>query len=1115
MDIADIYSEVLEKSNIIDVLNHYGIEVHNGKAICPFHKDSNPSMMVSEKKQIAKCFACQMGGNAITFVQKYEEQVNHNPITINDAIIKVAEICNLKVNVSNLKDRKKKYQYVTQTRKYSKEEQNLIEINEYLAKLFSYNLVGAKGKPLDYLHERGLSDEVINELNLGYIPKGQIINLPNNLKSELKITQIQLEELGFLKHGENGYYETFSDRIMFPITDEKGNIVTFAGRVMTDEKPKYLHTPETSIFHKKELLYNFSNAKNYSYNDELFIVEGYMDVIGAKKLGINNVVALMGTELTDEHLKLLKSNKCDLVLALDNDFENANGNIGRDAMIKRIPDLLKEGFKVEVLDISKLGNYKDFGDISQSDIKLEDIHKARTSSFTFMMNYYYFKDKDLNVENIHDVFQKAKDEGFITSTLDESKYKEYILNNSEFSKEEIDEIIFPKDLSSRNPVGNFQNIVMDGFVRQSLEEYLLKRDDNVLSSYYELNKKEISDRASIIFNNNPQKYLSKNAMKLNTALLLYDVLNENEKFSEYETLHSFKYDNVFEKTYIRNINGIAKIDLTFEQKEKIIKQYEDSLRDKDKLSLEEVEELYVINDVSDLDGILHYNNKTMKLFKENIQDRMILNKNDMAFFKYGSLFQNIEKEFISNEFKGSTGNFKTVLFYNNLNGNFNLEKEQLQKVSLKDTIQPTKEVEKEVENTRDYVFSINKILHVPSLDTDTHYFIRIPGTSAKDYFYLPKEDCNWSENNEILFAKLRSNAEYNIYNKYGKIKNKKTAEELKHYWEDKTKDKNKHVFETKTPDKRKTSKKTTKDFHLPKEPSYIPEKAPVCKVFKSKVVDETDNGFYFKIEDKNVLLFATKKICSWNKDNSYLIIHPKKNFITGTGLSKYKYDGKNRKFEKKLFFNELNKYVKVFYPASLKKAPKETLSVPKSNCEVHNSFINIPIELENVVGFIKVNLVKCFEKNTDIIIELSKNEELSFYSKEGSYLGNYNIQQIKDGLSKHNSRSLLLNNRNSIDFNSLMKSYRKLSYKCGVDKLSFIPTTIEPTYEYFETATWVKLNGKYLYKPVGVNVKPYKNELRQDGIYKTKEDVVAFLNTYFANRELEEIKEENLEKEVE
>lgn len=1096
------YTEVLKQASIVGVLKYYNIDVHNHKAMCCFHNDSNPSMMVNEKKQIAKCFACGTGGNAISFVQKYEKEVNHNEISLNDAIIKVAEICNIDIDLSKIKKMSIDTQYTTTIRKYNQEEKDLIEVNQHLGKLFNYNLISTKNDAIKYLHDRGLSDELIKEMNLGFIPKGQIKRMAENPNSKIKLSD--LRELGLVRTDGLNIYEVFEDRVMFPITDEKGNIITFAGRTIKDETPKYLHTSENKLFHKKEILYNYSNAKNYSYNDELILVEGYMDVIGAKKLGIDNVVALMGTALTDEHLELLKRNHCSLTFALDND------DAGRNAMINKIPELLKKGFKVEVLDISKLGNYKDFGDLGNSELSREDIQKAKMSSFDFMMDYYYFRNKEYTVENIYEIFETARKDEFIKSTLQEAMFVEYILKKTSYTKDDMEDIIHPKSISN-SPMKSIQDIAMNNLIVSGISENIKNKNDKIINSYYEINRDKINENAFKVFQSDDTKYLQDDYKTINFDLLLQDVLSLDSSYSEYETLHKFKYENVFDKTFIKNINGSAKVNLNFEQKKAIIKQYEDSLRNEDKLALEEVEELYIINDPSDLDGILSYNNKTMEIIKGNIQDRITLNKNQMQFFKYGNLFLNIDKEFISPEFKGKTGNFKTVLFFNNLSGILELDKKQLSKDyvidnSSKQEIEETKEPEVTKEESKDYIFSINKMLVVDEYETDSEYFVRIPNTEAKDYFYLDKSECNWSDNGEMMFTRLEAGKTYRIYDRDGNFKCEKNAEQLQPYWEDKT---DKKILGNNTDTVEQENKQKRKIYNQP----YFPNKEPICKVFKSKIVTETDNGYYFSTKDEETILFASKKICNWNQDNRYLIIHPKKNKIFGSGLSKYVYEGSELKYKGKISLNDLSQYISVFNPATSYKAKKDIIRVLRSDCEIKYNFLKVPVVLDSVSGYVEVNIVKTHYEGDDVVIELSPHEQLCFYSKDGSYIGNYISSDIKKGLETE-SEKILIKDKNTIDFEDLITANCEKVFCVDDDVLEFIPHNIESGYEFFETVTWVKLNNNYLYKPEGVNVAPYKNVVKQRGALKNKGEVVAFLKTYFKNRNLELQKNREMEREV-
>ena len=988
-------------------MNYYGLKLNHNKCLCPFHNDNNPSMVVNHKKNIATCFACGTSGNAISFVQKYEKIINNNDISVNEAITKVvSEICHLDINVSHLKKNKYNNKYSVSSRRYTEEEQKLLQLNEKLNKLFSYNLSVSK-EPKDYLYKRKLNDKDMKDISMGFAPKGQLLKISENNENYPRSALI---ELGYLRLNDYGdLYETFSDRIMIPIHDEKGNIVTFCGRTIKDETPKYLHTPETKLFQKKELLYNFSSAKPLAYNNELILVEGYMDVVGAKKVGFENVAALMGTALTPEHIKLIKNNRSTITLALDNDFDKPE-NIGRTKMLQHIPVLLNEGFKVDVIDFSKIGDYKDFGVLGENEIPFMEVQKAKTSGFSYLLDYKYFNGLELNVENISLVYKQLKEDKIINNTYDESLFKEYLLDRTEYYKKELDEILYPKKIVEKeNALSKFNSKAMSNFLYSELKLQIDKMDDIVLSSYYSNFKSSVESRLVSIFNKDPEMYLDYNTSTLNTKLLLNEFLKDNKEYSDFETLNRFKYTNVFDKTYIKNSNGSAMIRLKDNQKQMVIDQYENSLSDESKLALEEVEELYIINSIEDLDGILNYDNNTLHIIKDSLKDRMFLNKDKMEFFKYGNLFPSINKEFIDNKFKGSTGNFKTILFYNNLDNKLNIDKTNVitKKEAKKIEDSKVKELDRTNETIikQDYEFSINKMLLVESKETDTHYFVRIPFTSAKEYFYIPKSECLKSDNGDTIFTKLKYGQSYPIYNLEGEYVNTKSFDELKENWEDKTKKNVKSI---------ETNEEIT---FIPKEDdilydnSYISKyKEPICKIYHSKIYLETEKGFYIKTEDPNVLLFAIKKICNWTDNKSYLIIAPRKGLFN-SGFSKYRLTGFKKDYEGRLSFSEISKYVKVFTPSNLKNKEVLVLEVPKTKCSFKSNYIKIPLVIDNIEGYIEVNLVKSKVNKEKVVLEFLKDEQIGFHNINDEYINHYTSSKVIDSYNE------MLNN-NIIQFPS-------------------------------------------------------------------------------------------------
>ena len=143
------------------MFNYYELKLNHNKSLCPFHNDNNPSLVVHPKKNIATCFSCGVTGNVISFVQKYEKQVNGNDLSINQAIAKVVEICNLNIDISKLNRNSNNNQFIVSSRKYTAEEKHLIEVNEYLSKLFHYNLTVINKDAKNYLHTRKVKDKQI------------------------------------------------------------------------------------------------------------------------------------------------------------------------------------------------------------------------------------------------------------------------------------------------------------------------------------------------------------------------------------------------------------------------------------------------------------------------------------------------------------------------------------------------------------------------------------------------------------------------------------------------------------------------------------------------------------------------------------------------------------------------------------------------------------------------------------------------------------------------------------------------------------------------------------------------------------------------------------------
>ncbi len=308
----NIFKEVNKKADIVKVVSTflgYNNLQKKGKiyyALCPFHKDTNPSMQVNPERNTFHCWACDSKGNSIDFVKKYK---NVKPI---EALKIVSDICSIPLPRDFSGDK-----FVSRMEKeYPKELKALVDADKF------YHLVlesksGIPGK--EYLAKRGLSDEVVSHFGIGYAPDDPKMIVDSLRKQGYDVDT--LSRAGILSNSA-ALEDRFSHRIMFPIYDNSGHLVAFSGRILSkDQSPsKYINYPETGLFKKNEILYHFYNAKeDAKRKGYIYLVEGFMDVIAIVRAGLYAVCGTMGTALTQEHINALKSLSVEVRLCLDSD----------------------------------------------------------------------------------------------------------------------------------------------------------------------------------------------------------------------------------------------------------------------------------------------------------------------------------------------------------------------------------------------------------------------------------------------------------------------------------------------------------------------------------------------------------------------------------------------------------------------------------------------------------------------------------------------------------------------------------------------------------------------------------------------------------------------------
>ena len=336
-DFQDFIDQVIERNDITEVISEYAKVKRVGNrfaALCPLHNDKkSPSLSISPDKQLFHCFGCGAGGNVIHFIMAAEH------LDFMDALKFLAD--RGKIPVPEFKNSP------SGKRESTDKKQLIYSINADAARYFYSNLAGEKGKDaLAYLKNRGINNSTMKMFGLGYAPEGWT-GLIDHLK-EKGYKEHDIYEAGLAKVRDNGtYYDAFYDgRVMFPIINVQGNIIGFGGRIMTEKSNtgKYLNSPETIVFKKKENLFGLNLAKN-DRSGRLLLMEGYMDVISLHQEGITNAVASLGTAFTDEQAKLVKRYGGKAVLCYDSD------EAGKKATLRAGEILSKHDIKTRVLTI--------------------------------------------------------------------------------------------------------------------------------------------------------------------------------------------------------------------------------------------------------------------------------------------------------------------------------------------------------------------------------------------------------------------------------------------------------------------------------------------------------------------------------------------------------------------------------------------------------------------------------------------------------------------------------------------------------------------------------------------------------------------------------------------
>lgn len=330
--------DLLARVNIVDVVDARVKLKRTGKnysALCPFHKEKSPSFSVNPDKQFYYCFGCGAGGNALGFIMDFEHA------SFPEAVEELAKTLGLEVprehdrarDVEREKRVKQQYDVLEQASEF------------YQQQLRSHP---EKQKAVDYLKGRGLSGQIAKRFGIGFAPPGWD-NLIAEVSKQRQDAESLLIKSGLLiENEERGRkYDRFRDRIMFPIRDVRGRVIAFGGRVLTDEKPKYLNSPETDTFHKGRELYGLFEARQSKGSlTRLMVVEGYMDVVSLAQHGLDWSVATLGTACTEQHLERIFKIVPEVVFCFDGD--SAGRKAAKRALDNAMP-VMRDGLMARYL----------------------------------------------------------------------------------------------------------------------------------------------------------------------------------------------------------------------------------------------------------------------------------------------------------------------------------------------------------------------------------------------------------------------------------------------------------------------------------------------------------------------------------------------------------------------------------------------------------------------------------------------------------------------------------------------------------------------------------------------------------------------------------------------
>lgn len=460
----EIIDEIRQSNDIVDIISQYVHLKRSGRnffGLCPFHNEKSPSFSVSPDKQIFHCFGCGIGGNVFTFLTKIE------CINFVEAVQTLAERSN--IQLPTLEKGGDSSKELLKSKVY--------KVNEFTANYYHKNLYQPESKiAQEYIKKRKLTNETLKAFQIGF--SGKFDELYQALK-EYGFEEPEILESGLVNRNDKGQYiDRYRNRIMFPICDARGRVIAFGGRVLDNSKPKYINSPENIVYSKGRNLFGLNVAKKGDIK-QILIVEGYMDVISLHQRGITNVVAPLGTALTQQQGWLLRKNSEKIILSFDSD------DAGLTAKIRALDILQDMGCDIRILQMEGAKDPDEYI-IKYGNARFKNLIEKALSVIEFKVKVLK---QNLNLEIVNDKIkflnEIAKLIAKVDNTIEREVYIEKIAKEYDISKEaiyaEVNKLIYSnvkneKVLEKTKPIANSKKPE-----ESKISQTVKKRENTVLS----------------------------------------------------------------------------------------------------------------------------------------------------------------------------------------------------------------------------------------------------------------------------------------------------------------------------------------------------------------------------------------------------------------------------------------------------------------------------------------------------------------------------------------------------------------------------------------------------------------------------------------------------------